>query len=132
MNKITITGRLTRDVEMKVVGDGIEQGRFSVAVDRRVKKGAEKKADFFNCVAWRQTGAFVSQYFHKGDGIVVTGRMESNKGNDDKTYWSLIVEDVEFPVGGRKGDAPAADPETAPADQSAGFTAVETDELPFE
>ena len=116
MNKIIITGRLTRDVEMKTVGDGIEQGRFTVAVDRRVKKGAEKKADFFSCVAWRQTGAFVNQYFHKGDGIVVIGRMESNKGSDDKTYWTLSVDDVEFPVGGKKEGGAAPAPEAVSAE----------------
>ena len=76
---------------------------------------------------------FISKYFTKGKEILVEGRMESNTSEKDgqkRTFWGLTVENVEFC--GNKGDQSAAQaPATAPADQTAGFTAVETDELPF-
>lgn len=140
MNKICISGRLTRDPEMTTVSNGMEKCRFSVAVDRRKGKDGEKKVDFFDCAAWNKTGAFIEQWFHKGDGIEVIGRMESNRvEKDDGTkavYWTLNVDEVEFPkgkAGNADGQAPA--PAAAPApekvDEQSGFTAVETDELPF-
>ena len=130
MNKIIITGRLVRDPEMKTLSNGTEKCRFTVAVDRRVKKDQPKKADFFDCDAWGATGAFVSKWFKKGTAITVTGRMESSQSEKDnvkRTYWALNVDDVEFQMG--KGERSETAPE-APADPS-GFTPVETDELPF-
>ena len=43
MNKVIIAGRITRDIELKVCGSGTEVANLSVAVDRRAKKGEEKK-----------------------------------------------------------------------------------------
>ena len=129
MNKITIIGRLTRNPEMQTLSTGTEKCRFTVAVDRRVKKGAPRKTDFFDCDAWGSTGAFVNTWFQKGSGIAVIGRMESNKSEKDgKIYWSLNVEDVEF-TPGSKTDKPA---EPAPVvDAQTGMEKVNTEELPF-
>ena len=130
MNRIMITGRLVRDPEMQTLSNGTEKCRFTVAVDRRVKKDAQKKADFFNCDAWSSTAAFVNNWFKKGSAITVCGRMESStveKDGKKTTYWSLNVEDVEFQMGkseNRTADAPALDPET-------GMEQVNTEELPF-
>lgn len=127
MNKIIIQGRLTRDPELTTGQSGIEMCRYTVAVDRMKDRNGNKKTDFFSCVAFGQGGAFVQKYFHKGDGIIVTGRMESSR-KDEKTYWSLVAESHDFPLG-RAQAAPAAAPEAAP--DGNGFTPVETDELPF-
>lgn len=131
MNRITIMGRLVRDPEMQTLSNGMEKCRFTVAVDRRVKKDTPKKTDFFNCDAWTGTGAFVNKWFKKGSGIVVCGRMESSQSEKDgekRTYWSLNVDDVFFPPT-RKDDAAPA--ETAPVDPETGMEQVNTEELPF-
>ena len=63
LNHITIMGRLTRDPELRrTTGSGIAVASFTVAVDRDFsgKDGGEKETDFIDCVAWRQTGEFVS------------------------------------------------------------------------
>ena len=75
LNHITIMGRLTRDPELRRTGSGIAVASFTVAVDRDFggKDGGEKETDFIDCVAWRQTGEFVSKYFTKGRMIVVSG-----------------------------------------------------------
>ena len=78
LNHITIMGRLVRDPELRRTGSGIAVASFTVAVDRDFsgKDGGEKETDFIDCVAWRQTGEFVSKYFTKGRLIVVSGRLQ--------------------------------------------------------
>jgi single-strand DNA-binding protein len=84
LNTITIMGRLTRDPELRRTGTGVAVASFTVAVDRDFadKQSGEKETDFIDCVAWRQTGEFVSKYFSKGKMIVVKGRLEIRKWTD--------------------------------------------------
>lgn len=84
LNHITIMGRLTRDPELRRTGSGIAVASFTVAVDRDFssKEGGEKETDFIDCVAWRNTGEFVSKYFTKGRMIVVSGRLQIRNWND--------------------------------------------------
>lgn len=83
LNHITIMGRLTRDPELRRTGSGIAVASFTVAVDRDFSgKDSEKETDFIDCVAWRNTGEFVSKYFTKGRMIVVSGRLQIRNWND--------------------------------------------------
>ena len=84
LNHITIMGRLTRDPELRRTGSGIAVASFTVAVDRDFspKDGGERETDFIDCVAWRQTGEFVSKYFTKGRMAVVSGRLQIRAWND--------------------------------------------------
>ena len=84
LNHIVIMGRLTRDPELRRTGSGIAVASFSVAVDRDFgsRDGGEKETDFIDCVAWRQTGEFVSKYFTKGRMIVVSGRLQIRSWTD--------------------------------------------------
>ena len=84
LNHITIMGRLTRDPELRRTGSGIAVASFTVAVDRDFggRDGGEKETDFIDCVAWRQTGEFVSKYFTKGSMIVVSGRLQIRSWTD--------------------------------------------------
>ena len=84
LNHITIMGRLTRDPELRRTGSGIAVASFTVAVDRDFGKNenGEKETDFIDCVAWRQTGEFVSKYFTKGRMAVVSGRLQIRSWTD--------------------------------------------------
>ena len=84
LNHITIMGRLTRDPELRRTGSGIAVASFTVACDRDYapKDGGERGCDFIDCVAWRQTGEFVSKYFTKGSMAVVSGRLQIRDWND--------------------------------------------------
>ena len=84
LNHIVIMGRLTRDPELRRTGSGLPVASFSVAVDRDFGKNenGEKETDFIDCVAWRQTGEFVSKYFTKGRMIVVSGRLQIRSWTD--------------------------------------------------
>lgn len=115
MNSIKIQGRLTKDPEQKVGSSGAEYVKFTVAVDR--KRSKDKAVDFFDCTAFKATGAFVAKYFAKGDGIIVSGRMESDKFTDKegmkRTTWGITVEDVEFPLGKGKAESSSTVPSEA-------------------
>ena len=126
MNVIIITGRLGKDPELKTAANGNEYLNFNVAVDRKMKKGEEKKTDWFRCVAFGKLAVFICTYFKKGNGIEIVGRMENDPYKDKETgktvsSWQLLVETVDFPKGGNK-EAPAA-PE--------GFEHVDEGEIPF-
>lgn len=81
LNHIVIMGRLTKDPELRRTGSGVAVASFTVAVDRDFGKG-EKETDFIDCVAWRQTGEFVSKHFTKGRMIVVSGRLQIREWTD--------------------------------------------------
>ena len=102
LNHITIMGRLTRDPELRTTQSGVSVASFTAAVDRDFggRDGGERQTDFIDCVAWRQTGEFVSKYFRKGSMIVVSGRLQSRKWQDregnNRTNWEIQADNVYF------------------------------------
>ena len=115
LNHIDIMGRLTRDPELRTTQAGVSVTSFTVAVDRDFggRDGGERQTDFIDCVAWRQTGEFVSKYFHKGSMIVVSGRLQSRKWQDrdgnNRTSWEINVDNVYFGESRRDGEANRSD-----------------------
>lgn len=141
MNKLTIIGNLTRDPELRTVGSGISVCDFTVAVNRRNRSqnsSGQPETDFFRCTAWRQLGENCAKYLAKGRKVCVIGPVTARtyQANDGTTRVSLEVtaDDVEF-LSSRNDDQAAGSSYNAPAPsvtaQNSGFTAVETDELPF-
>lgn len=146
MNKLTIIGNLTRDPELRTTQSGISVCSFTVAVNRRrTQQNQQPEADFFRVSAWRQLGENCGKWLIKGKKVCVVGpvSVSTYQGNDGVTraQMEITAEDVEFlSPAGQVEEAPQAAPQTAPAPQQtqmpiagapAGFTAVETDELPF-
>lgn len=125
LNICTIMGRLTRDPELRRTGSGIPVASFTLAVDRDFgnKQTGEKETDFIECVAWRNTGEFVSKYFAKGRMAVVSGSLQMRKWTDKdgnkRTSAEVIAENVYF------GDSKK--------DQGTGYSAPQfADPLPYE
>ncbi len=110
LNHITLMGRLVRDPELRRTGSGVAVASFRIAVDRDFapKDGGERKADFIDCVAWRQTGEFISKYFTKGRMIVVDGRLEmrdwTDKDGNKRTSAEVVVDNAYFGDSKRDGD----------------------------
>ncbi|UQS87248.1 single-stranded DNA-binding protein [Nicoliella spurrieriana] len=101
INRATLTGRLTRDVELRYTQSGRAVGSFSLAVDRRFKNGnGEREADFINCVVWGKSAENFANYVHKGnlvgiDGRIQTRNYENNQGN--RVYVTeVVVENFSF------------------------------------
>ena len=119
LNHITIMGRLTRDPELRRTGSGIAVASFTVAVDRDFggRDGGEKETDFIDCVAWRQTGEFVSKYFTKGRMAVVSGRLQirswTDKDGNKRRTAEVVADNVYF--GDSKRDGDGAGSYSAPA-----------------
>ena len=111
LNHITIMGRLTRDPELRRTGSGVAVASFSVAVDRDFggRDGGEKETDFIDCVAWRQTGEFVSKYFTKGRMIVVSGRLQirswTDKDGNKRRTAEVVADNVYFGESKRSADS---------------------------
>ena len=145
MNKLIIVGNLTRDPELRTTSTGVSVCTFTVAVNRRNRRAdqaaGQPEADFFRVSAWRQLGENCQKYLAKGRKVFVSGpvSVSSYQAQDGSTRFSLEVtaDDVEF-LSSRNDDtaaggysAPAAAPVPAAEPQAAGFTQVESDELPF-
>lgn len=107
MNKAIIMGRLTRDPEIRwSAGEkSMAIGRYTLAVDRGARKGAEKEADFFNCVTFGAQAEFVEKYFRKGMQVLVSGRMQTgsytNRDGVKIPTFEIMVETQEFAEGRR-------------------------------
>ena len=102
LNHIIVMGRLTRDPELRRTGSGVAVASFTVAVDRDFspKDGTDRETDFIDCVAWRQTGEFVSKYFTKGRMAVVSGRLQirnwTDKEGNKRRSAEIVADNVYF------------------------------------
>ena len=125
LNHIVLMGRLTRDPELRRTQSGTAVAAFALAVDRDFKgDDGEKKTDFIDIVAWRNTAEFVSKYFTKGRMAVVEGKLQTREYTDrdgNRRYATEVVADNVYfgdsrrdgeggyaPTGGRGYDAPPA------------------------
>jgi single-strand DNA-binding protein len=98
-NKVILGGRLTADPELKTTTTGTSVCNFTVAVNRKVARDEERKADFITCTAWRKTAEFIASYFHKGDSIVVEGGLQVRSWEKDgKKHYAteVIVNEATF------------------------------------
>ena len=133
INNVVLTGRLARDPEIKQTQSGVSVCNFCIAVDRQYKSGEEKICDFINCVAWRGTADFVSKYFHKGDGIGVTGSIQTRKwvteSGENRYATEVLCQQVSF-LDGKKN---AAEASQTPMEGNQNFSEVteEDESLPF-
>ena len=110
MNKVILIGRLTRDPEVRYTQgeNSTATARFSVAVNRKFKNAeGNYEADFINCVSFNKTAEFVEKFFHKGDMIALTGRIQTgsytNKDGVKVNTTDVVVEEVEF-AGGKSNN----------------------------
>ena len=126
MNFVILAGRLTRDPEIRYTDSKKAVVSFSVAVDDGKDRDGNRKTQFINCVAWEKTAEFIDEYFKKGDGINLYGKITTRTYEKDgrKNYVTeVVVNGVEFPLSRKTEDKPIDKPK---------FEEVEDDgELPF-
>ncbi len=144
LNKCIFIGRLTRDVELKTVGDNVPVANFTIAVDRRFKPkdDSQDTADFIPVAAWRKSAEFASKYFHKGKQVYVCGAMETYSWEKDgvKNYGFRINADEIGFADSAKGEGGNNSPgntnadDDFPAEIGQSFAPVsdfENEDLPF-
>ena len=94
INKVILSGRITRDIEIKTTTNGTAVTQFSLAVERSfAKQGEERQTDFITCVAWGKTAEFIGRYFGKGRSIVILGNLRT-RTYDDKNGTKHYVTEV--------------------------------------
>lgn len=133
LNRVTMQGRLTADPVLKSAND-ITLCHFGIACDRdRPDASGNRQTDFFECTAWRQTAEHVAKYYHKGDMILICGRLQSRSWQDPsdkktKKLWEIIAEEVWFPSSRKESGKTAS---TGPAPIFADEPEDAGGELPF-
>ena len=136
MNSVSLTGRLTKDVETRVNND-LTISRFTIAVNRDFKsKDGKTEADFINCIAFGKTAEFIEKYFSKGMRIGVNGRIQTgsytNKDGQKVYTTDVVIEKAEFEES--KANANKEAPKAEDKKELDGFVDVTPDidaELPF-
>ena len=101
MNKVILTGRLTRDPESRMGSNSMEVSRFSLACQNDfVTRDGERSTEFINCVAFGRTASTINRYCAKGRMIAITGRIRNSSydaQDGSKRYTTdVIVENFEF------------------------------------
>ncbi|MDD6571126.1 MAG: single-stranded DNA-binding protein [Thermoflexaceae bacterium] len=100
MNSVQLTGRLTRDPEVRYTYGGLSIASFTLAVNRRFKQDGGPGADFIRCVAFGKTAEFIEKYFTKGRKMDLNGRIQTGSYTNQegqKVYTTdIVVENVEF------------------------------------
>ena len=99
INRVVLTGRLTKDVELRATPSGANVASFTIAVDGFAKdqnNNTVNQASFINCVAWNQTAKFVSTYCKKGSLVATEGRLQSrsyDRKDGTKAYVTEVIVD---------------------------------------
>ena len=100
MNRLTVVGRIVRDVELREVGEGKLVTNNTLAIARNYKTDQGQEADFLNFVAWGKRAELIEEYCDKGDLIGFDGRVQSRtyQNEEDNTIYvvEMIVESVHF------------------------------------
>ena len=137
MNLVVLTGRLTRDPELKYGQSGKAYSRFSLAVDRPFQKG---EADFINCVAFGKTAELIGEYLRKGRKVGVQGSLQMNKyevNGEKRISYDVLVNNIEFlesknaTSSANNADDPYAHMDHTPDPSPSGISNMDDDEFPF-
>ena len=128
MNSVNLTGRLTKDPEVRYTESQMAVATFTLAIDRQQKEGKEKQADFPRVTAFGKTAELCERFLAKGRLVGIQGRLQtgSYKNKEGVTIYTtdVVTDRVQFLEWGdkaEKGDSQIPD----------GFQAVDDDDNPF-
>ena len=97
MNKIIVTGNLTKDMEVEITSNDKIHGKLTIA--NNVGYGENQKTNFLMCDLYGQRVDTLSKYLVKGAKVLINGQLNVNnieKEDGWKTYVNVYVEDVEI------------------------------------
>ena len=140
MNKAILIGRLTKDPELRTTKSGVNQAKFTIAVNRKVtNEDGTREADFINCIAWQGLADTIYKYFKKGKEIAIEGRIQtgSYEGTDGTMRYTtdIIVENVTF-LGSKEQKTKEdivenKETKTDPFEDIGDIVELDDDDLPF-
>jgi single-strand DNA-binding protein len=108
MNKVLLTGRLTRDPELRSLASGSSVATFAVATNEFRGKNGKERSEFHNVVVWDRLAQVCGQYLGKGQQVAIEGRLQTRQWDDDRgaRHWKteVVATSVEMLSGRRKRD----------------------------
>ena len=101
INRCVLTGRLTKDPEIKMTPNGIPVTRFTIAVNRTfTNQQGEREVDFVNCIAWRKQAENLANFMRKGSLVGIDGRIQTGSYEDQDGkkvfYTEVVAESIQF------------------------------------
>lgn len=131
MNKVLLTGRLTRDPEMRALASGKSVTQFAIATNEYAGNGKER-AEYHNVVTWDRLADICARYLGKGQQVAIEGRIQTRSWDDERgtRHWKteIVASSVEMLSGRRKKDYAAANAAEALQLQGDRFGATPVDE----
>ena len=131
MNKVLLTGRLTRDPEMRSLSSGKAVTQFSIATNEYIGQGKEK-AEYHNIVTWDRLAQTCGEFLGKGQQVAIEGRLQTRSWDDERgqRHWKteVVANHVEMLSGRRKKDYADASAANALAAQAAGYSDSDADD----
>lgn len=93
INNVTLTGRLTKAINLKYTQSGKAIGSFTLAVNRNYKDAnGNKQVDFIRCLAWGKVGELLDQYCGKGSLIGIVGQIQTRSYENDQNQKVYLTE----------------------------------------
>ena len=117
-NTVTVSGNVVRDPELRFTNSNKAVCEFTVAWNQMARDGQEKKAHFFDCVAWEKMAESVSENARRGQRVTVTGRLNFDsweKDGQQRNKVNIVVEDVGMSLKFKDSGVPDAVASTAAA-----------------
>ncbi|MCP8968935.1 single-stranded DNA-binding protein [Ectobacillus ponti] len=100
INRVALTGRLTRDAQLAHTSSGRAYTRLTIAVDRVYRgRDGERETDFISCTLWGRTAEAMSQYCQRGRLIAVTGQIRTSRYEKEgkRVYQTdVLIESIAF------------------------------------
>ena len=106
MNRVLLTGRLTRDPETRSLPSGKTVTNFSVATNEY--RGGEERTEYHSIVTWERLAEICGQFLGKGQMVSLEGRLQTRRWEDDRRIkhyrTEIVASSVEMLSGRRKKD----------------------------
>ena len=136
INRVVLTGNLTRDPELRSTPSGMSVCSLRLACNTRRKNATgewEDKPNYFDVTVWGAQGENAARFLTKGRPVAIDGRLEWREWDGDtgkRQAVAIIADAVQF-LGARTDDSSAASPTTDPDPVGVGATAPDGDDIPF-
>jgi single-strand DNA-binding protein len=133
VNKVLLTGRLTRDPEMRGLASGKNVTTFTVA-SNEFFGGGKEKAEYHAVVTWDRLAEIAGRYLGKGQQVAIEGRLQTRSWDDERgaRHWKteIVASHVEMLSGRRKKDYEAQQAADSLATQAGALEAPATEPIP--
>ena len=90
MNRVILSGNLTKDAELRYTANDKAYSKFSIANNEGY--GDNKKTNFFNCTLWGKSAENISRFLTKGQKVLITGKVEINDYKDKEGIERKIID----------------------------------------